>query len=175
MQLSFKNPTETLKYLTSTDVNYQELKENSKKILEGLYLKSFSPDKVMVDERVSDFYSRLAEVRDIEPIMQTEFNFVEDDDNIPQISDEKAKQLIIDCIADFNGIYGKSGITKILAGSRSIENNEFHSKAFNSKYYGVLKGKRQKAITALIDELISNDTFVIKHTMYGRPILCLKN
>ena len=43
------------------------------KTLNGLYLKNFSKDKVMVDERVAEFYSNLKETGNIVPISQLEF------------------------------------------------------------------------------------------------------
>ena len=42
------------------------------KTLDGLYLKNFSKDKVMVDEHVAEFYSTLEETGDITPISQLE-------------------------------------------------------------------------------------------------------
>ena len=44
------------------------------KTLEGLYLKNFSKDKVMVDEKVADFYSHLEEAGDVTPMAQLELN-----------------------------------------------------------------------------------------------------
>lgn len=145
------------------------------KTLEGLYLRNFSKDKVMVDSRVAEFYSNLEEVGEVEPIAQLAFNLDEEDEEKPKISDEEAKKIIVDCVSEFSGMYGKSGITKILFGSRTIENNDFHSNAANSKFFGALKGRRQKAINALIDELIEKGKFKIKHVSFGRPILCIKD
>ena len=143
------------------------------KTLEGLYLRNFTPDKVMVDEKVANFYENLEEVGEVEPNIQLEF-CLEDDDEPVRVSDDEAKEIIKECVKEFSGMYGKSGITKILAGSRSIEQNEFHSNASNSKFFGALKGRRQKAITALIDELLTQGEFKIKHVSFGRPILCTK-
>ena len=142
------------------------------KTLDGLYLRNFSKDKVMVDEKVAEFYSKLEEVKDVQPIAQLELNLIEDDEK-PKISDEEAKEIIKKCVSEFSGLYGKSGITKILAGSKSFEENEFHSKACGSEFFGALKGRRQKAITALIDKLIEEGNFKIKHVSFGRPILCI--
>ena len=44
------------------------------KTLDGLYLKNFSKDKVMVDERVADFYSHLEEAGEVTPMAQLELN-----------------------------------------------------------------------------------------------------
>ena len=142
------------------------------KTLNGLYLKSFSPDKVMVDEKVAEFYQNLEEVGEVEPNSQLEFDLTEEED-LPQISEKEAKKQIIDCITEFNGIYGKSGITKILAGSKSISNNEFHKKASESKFFAVLKGRSQKEISALVEELISDKQIKVKRLDFGRPILYL--
>ena len=139
--------------------------------IDGLYIKSFSKDKVMVDEKVAKFYLELQEVGDVEPVNRTLFEI---EDDTPQVSDDEAKELIKSCVKEFSGKYGKSGICKILAGSRSIENNSFHQKAADSSLYGALKGRRQKAITALIDELIQEGEFAVKHVSFGRPILCVK-
>ena len=140
--------------------------------LEGLYLKSFSKEKVMVDSHVAEFYENLEEVKDVQPIAQLAFNLEEDED-IPQVSNSEAKEIIKECVTEFSGQYGKSGFTKILAGSRSIGNNAFHTQAADSKYFGALKGRRQKEITALIDELIKEGDFQVKHISFGRPILCV--
>lgn len=140
--------------------------------LDGLYLKSFSKEKVMVDSHVAEFYENLEEVKEVQPIAQLAFNLEEDED-VPQVSDSEAKEIIKECVTEFSGQYGKSGFTKILAGSRSIGNNDFHTRAADSKYFGALKGRRQKEITALIDELIEKGDFQIKHISFGRPILCV--
>lgn len=142
------------------------------KTLDGLYLKSFSPDKVMVEDKVAEFYNRLEEVGDVELNGQLEFQ-LEDDENETLVTDEEAKNIILNCIEEFNGMYGKSGITKILAGSRSISNNEFHLKASESKFFAALKGRRQKDITKLTEELIENKKIRIKRVDFGRPILCI--
>ncbi len=144
------------------------------KTLNGLYLKSFSQDKVMVDEHVAEFYANLEEVGDVQPIAQLSFS-LDEDDEMPKISDDEAKEIIKKCVREFSGQYGKSGFTKILAGSRSIENSDFHSQAADSEFFGALKGRRQKAITALIDVLIEQGEFQTKHISFGRPILCIKN
>ena len=46
------------------------------KTLDGLYLKNFSKDKVMVDERVAEFYSNLEEAVEVTPMAQLEFKLV---------------------------------------------------------------------------------------------------
>ena len=43
--------------------------------LDGLYLKSFTKEKVMVDTKVADFYSNLQEAENAVPINQLDFNF----------------------------------------------------------------------------------------------------
>jgi len=43
------------------------------KTLNGLYLKNFSKDKVMVDDHVAEFYSNLKETGDVMPVSQLEF------------------------------------------------------------------------------------------------------
>ena len=49
------------------------------KTLDGLYIKSFSKEKVMVDSKVADFYSDLKEVEKVEPINQLGFDFSKDE------------------------------------------------------------------------------------------------
>ena len=44
------------------------------KTLDGLFLKNFSKDKVMVDQRVAEFYSNLKEADGITTMAQLEFN-----------------------------------------------------------------------------------------------------
>lgn len=142
------------------------------KTLDGLYIKSFSKEKVMVDSKVADFYSDLKEVEKVEPINQLGFDFSKDEGE--RVNTEEAKNIITDCVKEFSGQYGKSGIRKILAGSSSIENNSFHTNAAESKFFGALKGYRQKEITALIDELCTEEKFNIKRISFGRPVLCIK-
>ncbi len=142
------------------------------KTLDGLYIKSFSKEKVMVDSKVADFYSDLKEVEKVEPINQLGFDFSKDEEQ--RVNTEEAKNIITDCVKEFSGQYGKSGIRKILAGSSSIENNSFHTNAAESKFFGALKGYRQKEITALIDELCTEEKFNIKRISFGRPVLCIK-
>jgi hypothetical protein len=139
------------------------------KTLDGLYLRGFSPEKVMVEEKVSEFYSKLEEIGEVTPLTQTLFDLDEQDETT--ISSEEAKQIIIDCVSEFGGIYGKSGITKILAGSSTILNNDFHAKAAESRFFGALNGRKHKEINALIDELVSSNILRIKHSGFGHPIL----
>ena len=142
------------------------------KTLEGLFLKSFSPDKVLVDEKVANFYEKLEDAGDVKPLNIQLFSL--DDDDIPQISDLEAKKLIKECVADFNCLYGKSGICNILFGSKSIYNSDFHSNAANSKYFSALKGRKKKDINLLIDELLANGELTVVHAAFGRPMLSVK-
>ena len=125
----------------------------------------------MADSKVVDFYANLEEAGEVIPVNQLGFDF---DEEQPEISNDEAKKIIIECVKAFSGEYGKSGICKILAGSRSIENNPFHLKAYESQFFGALKGRRQKAVTALIDELTEEGAFRVKHIAFGRPVLCAK-
>ncbi len=142
------------------------------KTLDGLFLKDFSKNKVLVDEKVVDFYSGLTEVGDVELLEQTLFNIEEQD--VPEISDEEAEKVIIECVTAFSGLYGKTGIAKILAGSKSLKDNGYNSSVINSHFTGLLRSRTQKDIIKIIEKLTEKGVFETKLVSFGRPILCIK-
>ena len=144
------------------------------KTLDGLYLMNFSPDKVMVDEKVSTFYATLEDVGKVEPINQMSLSFEEDED-VEKISKPEAMNIIVECTKEFNGLYGKSGLRKILAASSSIKQNGYNDKVSGSKYFGALKCYTQKAIGSMIDELMEKGCLIPKKIAYGRPVLLVNS
>lgn len=141
------------------------------KTLEGLYLKNFEPEKVLVDNRVAEFYENIKEVEEVKPNnLSLEFNKEEEKE---RVSADEAKKLILGCIAEFGGQYGKSGFAKILAGSRQIRENGYNEKVTSSSFLGALEGWSQKAIGELIDALVENGDLKISKISFGRPVLHL--
>lgn len=134
------------------------------KTLGGLYLKNFEPQKVLVDSHVAEFYENIKEVGEVEE--------VKDEIEPESISDTQIKELIVGCVEEFSGKYGKSGFVKILTGSRAVKDSEYNSKIAGSKYFACLNGMTQKAVSAMIDELLENKTLKIKKISFGRPVLC---
>ena len=141
------------------------------KTLEGLYLKNFEPEKVLVDNRVAEFYENIKEVEEVKPNnLSLEFDKEEEKE---RVSADEAKKLILGCIAEFGGQYGKSGFAKILAGSRQIRENGYNEKVTSSSFLGALEGWSQKAIGELIDALVENGDLKVSKISFGRPVLHL--
>ncbi len=140
------------------------------KTLDGLYLKHFDADKVLVDSKVAEFYKNLENSPEIEL----------PDDFIPEyeyekpepISDKAVVDLVLACTKEFNGQYGKSGISKILTGSKSIKENDYNQKILASPYYGIIKGRTRKSVDEVIDTMIAQKLLTIKKVSFGRPLLC---
>ena len=142
------------------------------KTLEGLYLKNFEPEKVLVDNRVAEFYENLKEVGDVQPNnLALEFEFEEEKE---KVSVEEAKNIVLECVATFSGQYGKSGFAKILTGSRQVKDNGYNENVTSSKFLGALAGWRQKAIGELIDTLIESGELRVTKISFGRPVLSIK-
>ena len=137
------------------------------KTLDGLFIKNFEEEKVLVDSRVAKFYENLQESGSVEPNMVHEA----EGEIYPQ---EDIKNLIIDCISEFSSLYGKSGFCKILTGSSQIKANGYNDNVFNSRYFGALKGCSQKGVGSIIDELIEDKQIEVKKISFGRPVLCVK-
>lgn len=139
------------------------------KTLEGLYLKNFEPEKVLVDNRVAEFYENIKEVEDVKPNnLSLEFDKEEEKE---RVSVEEAKKLILGCVAEFGGQYGKSGFAKILAGSKQIRDNGYNEKVTSSNFLGAMEGWSQKAIGELIDTLVENGDLKVSKISFGRPVL----
>lgn len=83
------------------------------------------------------------------------------------------KEDIVACINKFNALYGKTGITKILKGSKALKENDFNSNSIKSEFFGKYENKTQKTIINAIDELIENQVLIIKRIEFGRPLLCI--
>lgn len=141
------------------------------KTLDGLYLKSFEPEKVLVDSHVTEFYEKLEEVGVVIPNPSIKEQVEEE--SAPEMSDEEAKAILIECVSEFSGQYGKSGLCKILTGSKAVKTTEYNDKITKSKFLGALDSKTQKAVGVLIDELVENKTFIVKKISFGRPIICI--
>ena len=142
------------------------------KTLSGLYLKNFEPAKVFVDSKVAKFYKNLQEVKDVVLCQQSLFDEVEDVGEL--IGFDEAKLIVLDCIKEFSGQYGKSGFCKILTGSKQIKDNGYNSDVTTSQFLGKLKGWSQKAVGEIIDKLIEEDQVTVKKISFGRPVLCKK-
>lgn len=142
------------------------------KTLEGLYLRNFEPEKVRVDSRVAKFYENLEEAPFIE---LPEEIVIPEKSKSPEVDDEEVERVIYDCVTEFNGLYGKSGISKILTGSKSIKENEYNEKIRNSRFYGIVTGRTRKSVDALIDSMIERNIFIIKKVSFGRPLLCINS
>ena len=123
----------------------------------------------MVDSKIAKFYEDLEEVGDVQLSSIPLFEI----DDAPFISNDEAKELIIECVRAFNGLYGKSGICKILYGSKSITYDEYNSKARDSVFYAALKSRKQKQITALIEELINDKKLKITFSTSAHPMLVI--
>ena len=142
------------------------------KTLNGLYLKNFEPTKVFVDSKVAKFYENLQEVKDVVLCQQSLFDEVEDVGEL--IGFDEAKLIVLDCIKEFSGQYGKSGFCKVLTGSRQIKDNGYNSDVTTSRFLGALKGWKQKAVGEIIDKLIEENQVAVKKISFGRPVLCKK-
>jgi len=138
------------------------------KTLEGLYLKSFDSEKVLCDEKVARFYENLKE----SPEAALTNNPHHSEKAERWCSDGLIKELAADFVKEFDGLYGKSGLSKVLTGSKSIKENGYNDKILNSRYYGAVTGRSQKEVERLIEELISEKILTIKRISFGRPILC---
>ncbi len=71
-------------------------------------------------------------------------------------------------------MYGKSGLIKILVGSRAVKDTEYNGKIAASRYFSCLNGMTQKSVGLIIDELVETNAIKIKRISFGRPVLCSK-
>lgn len=136
------------------------------KTLEGLFIKNFESEKVHVDSRVAEFYENLEEAKDVEFIHKPAEN--------ADGSAENTEEIILGCINEFSGLYGKSGFCKILTGSSQVKANGYNGNVFNSPCFGALKEYTQKAVGDIIEELIADNKIEVKKISFGRPVLCAK-
>lgn len=84
------------------------------------------------------------------------------------------KNIVLSCIKEFDSLYGKGGIAKILKGSRSLKENEFNNKSLNSRYFGLFNNYTLEKITNIIEELLEEKKLiVVKKGSFARPMLAL--
>lgn len=143
------------------------------KTLGGLYLRHFEPTQVLADNKVARFYRNIEEAPALnlpdEPIFRGKS--IE-----PQeFSDEKIRKIVLEFLKEFSGQYGKSGIGKILTGSKTVQKNDYNGKILDSKYYGMVTGRTRKSIDAIIAQMIESGEVQVKHVSFGRPVLCVDN
>lgn len=81
------------------------------------------------------------------------------------------KNIILECVSEFNAKYGRGGIAKILKGSQSLKDNEHNNDSLNSKYYGMFSHLTLSVISDKIDELINDEMLFVTKVSFGRPIL----
>lgn len=81
------------------------------------------------------------------------------------------QKVILNFISEFSGLYGRSGVVKILKGSKAIKDNSFNEKALKSRYFGRLDENKLTDISEEIDNLLNKKVLIIKKGMYGRPLL----
>ena len=141
------------------------------KTLGGLYLRHFEPTQVLADNKVARFYRNIEEAPALnlpdEPIFRGKS--VE-----PQeFSDEEIQKIVLEFLKEFSGQYGKSGIGKILTGSKTVQKNDYNGKILDSKYYGMVTGRTRKSIDAIIAQMIESGEIQVKHVSFGRPVLCV--
>ena len=83
------------------------------------------------------------------------------------------QKAIINCVNDFQGLYGRGGIAKLLKGSKAIKENGFNDKALTSVYYGLAEDMTLTSLSSEIDTLIDDKILVIKKGTFGRPLLTI--
>lgn len=140
------------------------------KTLEGLFIKSFSEEKVMVDSHVAEFYENLQEAENVTPNFRSKI--FEEDEKKEQLKEADVRETIKSCIEEFSGQYGKNGFVKILTGSQALKDSEYNSKIIGSRFFGALSSMTQKAVGQIIEDLVTNGEITIKKISFGRPVLC---
>ena len=137
------------------------------KTLEGLYIKNFEPAKVLVDSKVAKFYENLQEVKNVIPLKKEEENELYKTSEIDE-------NVIIGCVKEFSGLYGKTGFCRILKGSSQVKINGYNDNVLSSKYFGALNKFTRKEVNDVIDKLIEGKKIETKKISFGRPVLCAK-
>lgn len=97
--------------------------------------------------------------------------------DIKQNSDNVKLELsILRFVKDFNGLYGRGGISKILKGSSTIKDNDFNNQAKNSLYFGLLNNFTQKKIIEQIDFFIEKGVLYLSNSnnYFLRPIVKIR-
>ena len=139
------------------------------KTLGGLYLRHFEPTQVLADNKVARFYRNIEETPALnlpdEPIFRGKSVEAQ------EFSDEEVQKIILEFLKEFSGQYGKTGIGKILTGSKTVLKNDYNGKILDSKYYGMVTGRTRKSIDAIIAQMVENGEIQVKHVSFGRPVL----
>ena len=139
------------------------------KTLGGLYLRHFEPTQVLADNKVARFYRNIEEAPALnlpdEPIFRGKSVEAQ------EFSDEEVQKIILEFLKEFSGQYGKTGIGKILTGSKTVLKNDYNGKILDSKYYGMVTGRTRKSIDAIIAQMVENGEIQVKHVSFGRPVL----
>ncbi len=139
------------------------------KTLGGLYLRHFEPTQVLADNKVARFYRNIEEAPALnlpdEPIFRGKSVEAQ------EFSDEEVQKIILEFLKEFSGQYGKTGIGKILTGSKTVLKNDYNGKILDSKYYGMVTGRTRKSIDAIIAQMVENGVIQVKHVSFGRPVL----
>ena len=138
------------------------------KTLEGLYIKHFEPAKVLVDSRVVEFYKNLQEVKNVIPLKK------EEEEIELYKSPEIDENIIIECVKEYSGLYGKTGFCRILKGSSQVKINSYNDNVISSKFFGTLKNFTRRQVNEVIDKLIEENKIEVKKINFGRPVLCAK-
>ncbi len=86
-------------------------------------------------------------------------------------NNSKIRRAILYCIKEFSGKYGKSGIAKILKGSKSIKDSIYNKNAISSSFYGMFEQLTLSFIEKEIDKLVDEEYLEVKKVNYGRPLL----
>lgn len=83
------------------------------------------------------------------------------------------ENIILECVENIDGDFGKSGITKILKGSNTVRNTEakeqYYANAIASKYFGCLSNYTGDEIKNTIDKLLKENKLKTENSF--RPIL----
>lgn len=139
------------------------------KTLGGLYLRHFEPTQVLADNKVARFYRNIEEAPALnlpdEPIFRGKSVEAQ------EFSDEEVQKIILEFLKEFSGQYGKTGIGKILTGSKTVLKNDYNGKILDSKYYGMVTCRTRKSIDAIIAQMVENGEIQVKHVSFGRPVL----
>ena len=86
---------------------------------------------------------------------------------------EEIETIVLNCIKQFNGEFGKAGIVKILKGSNSVHKSyyqeQYYENAINSNYWACLNQITRQVIEEIIEKLIKENK--ILQTGGFRPAL----
>ena len=89
-------------------------------------------------------------------------------------SPEIDENIIIECVKEYSGLYGKTGFCRILKGSSQVKINSYNDNVISSKFFGTLKNFTRRQVNEVIDKLIEENKIEVKKINFGRPVLCAK-